>query len=351
MKKLTVNVARPYEIQIEGGLLQSAGALIRPLHEAKRILIVTDTNVSPLYEDRLRASLEGVGFQVFAHVFTAGEQEKRPATVLKMVEHMAELGFTRKDLVVALGGGVVGDMAGFAASIYLRGIDFVQIPTTLLSQVDSSVGGKTGVDLPQGKNLCGTFHQPIFVLIDPLVLSTLPHRFYNDGMAEVIKYGCIQSASLFNRLQKQSGAHFIEKIIFESVDIKRRLVEADEKEQGERMLLNFGHTIGHAIEKCHNFEGVSHGEAVGIGMLMMTNISEELGLTTIGEAAKIQQLLLQYQLPIADASSVQSILYAINMDKKRCNDGINLVMLHKIGKAFIHTISNDQMEGLFRIWQ
>ncbi len=288
MKKLTVNVGKTYEIIIEKGIMQECGAYIKKVSSAKKVCVITDSNVAPLYLDRVVSDLEKEGYEVFSFIFKAGESSKTTAVIVEMVEFLAEKGLTRKDLVVALGGGVCGDMAGFAAAVYLRGIDFVQIPTTLLSQVDSSVGGKTGVDLPQGKNLCGAFHQPVLVLIDPLALHTLSDHYFSDGMGEVIKAGCIKSAQLFEKIENKDVKENIEEIIFECVDIKRGVVERDEKEQGERALLNFGHTIGHGIEKLHNFSGVSHGEAVGIGMLMISEIGEKAGLTEKGTADKMQ---------------------------------------------------------------
>ena len=238
MKKLTVNVGKTYEIIIEKGIMQECGAYIKKVSSAKKVCVITDSNVAPLYLDRVVSDLEKEGYEVFSFIFKAGESSKTTAVIVEMVEFLAEKGLTRKDLVVALGGGVCGDMAGFAAAIYLRGIDFVQIPTTLLSQVDSSVGGKTGVDLPQGKNLCGAFHQPILVLIDPLALHTLSDHYFSDGMGEVIKAGCIKSAQLFEKIENKDVKENIEEIIFECVDIKRGVVERDEKEQGERALLN-----------------------------------------------------------------------------------------------------------------
>lgn len=291
MKKLTVNVGKTYEIIIEKGIMQECGAYIKKVSSAKKVCVITDSNVAPLYLDRVVSGLEKEGYEVFSFIFKAGESSKTTAVIVEMVEFLAEKGLTRKDLVVALGGGVCGDMAGFAAAVYLRGIDFVQIPTTLLSQVDSSVGGKTGVDLPQGKNLCGAFHQPVLVLIDPLALHTLSDHYFSDGMGEVIKAGCIKSAQLFEKIENKDVKENIEEIIFECVDIKRGVVERDEKEQGERALLNFGHTIGHGIEKLHNFSGVSHGEAVGIGMLMISEIGEKAGLTEKGTADRIKAVL------------------------------------------------------------
>lgn len=347
MKKLTVNVGKTYEIIIEKGIMQECGAYIKKVSSAKKVCVITDSNVAPLYLDRVVSGLEKEGYEVFAFIFKAGESSKTTAVIVEMVEFLAEKGLTRKDLVVALGGGVCGDMAGFAAAVYLRGIDFVQIPTTLLSQVDSSVGGKTGVDLPQGKNLCGAFHQPVLVLIDPLALHTLSDHYFSDGMGEVIKAGCIKSAQLFEKIENKDVKENIEEIIFECVDIKRSVVERDEKEQGERALLNFGHTIGHGIEKLHNFSGVSHGEAVGIGMLMISEIGEKAGLTEKGTADRIKAVLEKYNMKTSDNHSAESIIEAMQSDKKRTLNGINFVMLKSIGNSFIYPVENEKINKLF----
>ncbi len=287
MKKLTVHVGDTYEIFIEKGLLKDCGKYVRVVSKAKKIAIITETNVAPLYLDTVKNCIENEGFEVVNYIFPAGESSKTTETIVNIVEFLAENGLTREDMVVALGGGVCGDMAGFAAAIYLRGIKFVQIPTTLLSQVDSSVGGKTGVDLPQGKNLCGAFHQPALVLIDPDVLETLSPHFFSDGMGEVIKYGCIKSKVLFERIETENVKDFIEDLIYDCVNIKRGVVERDEKEAGERALLNFGHTAGHAIEKLHNFTDISHGEAIGVGMVMISEAGERIGLTERGTTDRI----------------------------------------------------------------
>lgn len=347
MKKLTVNVGKTYEIIIEKGIMQECGAYIKKVSSAKKVCVITDSNVAPLYLDRVVSDLEKEGYEVFSFIFKAGESSKTTAVIVEMVEFLAEKGLTRKDLVVVLGGGVCGDMAGFAAAVYLRGIDFVQIPTTLLSQVDSSVGGKTGVDLPQGKNLCGAFHQPVLVLIDPLALHTLSDHYFSDGMGEVIKACCIKSAQLFEKIENKDVKENIEEIIFECVDIKRGVVERDEKEQGERALLNFGHTIGHGIEKLHNFSGVSHGEAVGIGMLMISEIGEKAGLTEKGTADRIKAVLEKYNMKTSDNHSAESIIEAMQSDKKRTLNGINFVMLKSIGNSFIYPVENEKINKLF----
>ncbi|MDE6506376.1 MAG: 3-dehydroquinate synthase [Eubacterium sp.] len=349
MKKLTVHVGDTYEIFIEKGLLKECGKYVRAVSKAKKIAIITETNVAPLYLDTVKGCVENEGFEVVSYIFPAGESSKTTETVVGIVEFLAESGLTREDMVVALGGGVCGDMAGFAAAIYLRGIKFVQIPTTLLSQVDSSVGGKTGVDLPQGKNLCGAFHQPALVLIDPDVLETLSPHFFSDGMGEVIKYGCIKSKALFERIETENVKDFIEDLIYDCVNIKRGVVERDEKEAGERALLNFGHTAGHAIEKLHNFTDISHGEAVGVGMVMISEAGERIGLTEQGTADRIRKVLEKYNMKTEVENSVTDIIGAMYHDKKRTGSGIKFIMLHSIGDSFINPVENDKVKELFGV--
>ncbi len=232
MKKIHVGTGKPYDIFIEKGILDSLGAYAARLSGADRVCVVSDTNVAKLYLDRAVKSLEGAGFKTTAHVFEAGEKSKHLGTISQIYNTLANFGITRKDIIVALGGGVCGDMAGFAAASWLRGIDFIQVPTSLLAQVDSSVGGKTGIDLPQGKNLVGAFHQPLAVLIDPETLNTLPKAFKTDGMGEVIKYGCIKDRMFFERLENENAWDDIEGIIEVCVSIKRDVVSRDEKEAG-----------------------------------------------------------------------------------------------------------------------
>lgn len=349
MKKLTVNVNDKYDILIEKGLIGKTGELVKKVLDCKKLVLVSDDNVYPIYGETVKNQLENQGYQVYTYVFKAGESSKKTATVIDLVEFMADKQLTRSDGVIALGGGVCGDMAGFASAIYLRGVRFVQIPTSLLAQVDSSVGGKTAVDLPQGKNLCGAFHQPCLVIIDPDVLNTLSQHFFNDGMGEVIKYGCIKSEELFERLEKENPKDFIEDLIYQCVDIKRVIVENDEKEHGERALLNFGHTCGHAIEKLWNFETVSHGEAVAIGMVMISLAGENAGLTEKGTAERIIKILENNGMKTADTHSTEEIVGAMSADKKRTNNGIKLVLLKKIGESFIKPVSMEETAKLFGV--
>lgn len=349
-KTIHVNTGKPYDVIIERNLLDRCGRLIKEvLPKAERTVIISDSNVALLYADRVRQSLETAGYTAFVHVFPAGEENKRLAAIEGMYAAMAAAELSRTDFAVALGGGVTGDMCGFAAATYLRGIPFVQIPTTILSQNDSSVGGKTGIDLECGKNLVGSFHQPCLVLADADTLDTLPPRYVTDGFGEIIKHGCIKSAELFALIEKHgTDKNMIEEFTARSIDIKSGVVERDERESGERMLLNFGHTLGHAIEKCANFTGIAHGEAVGIGMLMMTRASETAGLTEGGTADRIQAVLQQCGMPTTCEFSVEAICEAALLDKKRRGDFLNIVLLKAIGDSFVYQIKCADLPDFIR---
>lgn len=349
MKTLRVNAGCGYDILIERGLLKNCGKKIKSVVSAKKAAVISDTNVAPIYLETVEKSVQEAGIETVSYVFEAGESSKTTANLIKIVEFLAQSGLTRNDCVIALGGGVCGDMAGFSAAVYLRGIKYIQIPTTLLAQVDSSVGGKTAVDLPQGKNLCGAFWQPSLVVIDPDVLDTLPAHFFSDGMGEVIKYGCIKSKSLFEKIEKENARDIIDDVIYECADIKRGVVERDEKEAGERALLNFGHTCGHSIEKLCNFSGVSHGEAVGIGMVMISRAGEKAGITEKGTADKIAVLLKKYGLKTETDLPVSEIVRNMAFDKKRTSAGIKLIMLRSIGNSFIEPMSMDGVKSLFGV--
>lgn len=348
MRTVHVNTGKPYDIFIERGIIDSCGEYITRLTKAEKAVVVTDTNVAPLYQWRVLNSLarNDIGAKTF--IFQAGEESKRLETVAGIYKALADFEITRKDIVVALGGGVCGDMAGFAAATYLRGIDFVQIPTSLLAQVDSSVGGKTGVDLPQGKNLVGAFHQPAAVLIDPDTLQTLPDDFIADGMGEVIKYGCIKDAAFFERLENENDLK-VEDIIETCVSIKRGVVSRDERESGERMLLNFGHTLGHAIEKLSGFSGITHGMAVAVGMIIMAQTGERRGVTESGTAERITALCEKFRLPTTYAATYEELANTARGDKKTAGSNINLVMLRRIGDSFINTIPLDGLEEYISI--
>ena len=275
---IEIKTDKPYEVIVEDGVLDRAGEKIAPLvRPGSRAMIVSETNVFPIYGERLKASLEKAGIHTAEFVFEAGEPQKQLSTVMQIYEALAENDFTRSDIIVTLGGGVAGDMGGFAAATFLRGIDFVQVPTSLLAQVDASVGGKTGVDLPFGKNLVGAFYQPRLVLIDPNVLASLPDSTFADGMAEVVKYGYISNREILTMVSQPDYKSNIENIIYECVKIKRDVVAIDEHDTGLRMILNFGHTIGHAAEKLGNYTDLTHGQAVAIGMVAAMRLSALLG--------------------------------------------------------------------------
>lgn len=342
-----VNTGTPYDVMIGTGLLGKSGELIKQvLPKAERAVIVSDSNVAPLYADTVRASLEAAGYTVFSHVFPAGEQSKRLFFIESMYSTMAAAELSRSDFAVALGGGVTGDMCGFAAATYLRGIAFVQMPTTVLSQNDSSVGGKTGVDLACGKNLVGSFHQPSLVLADVDTLSTLPLRYITDGFGEIIKHGCIKSAELFGLIEQYgTDREKIADFTARSVAIKSGVVERDERESGERMLLNFGHTLGHAIEKCCDFTKYAHGEAVGIGMLMMARAGEAAGLTASGTAERIETVLQKCGMPTACEFTPEELCAAAMLDKKRRGEKMNIVLLRDIGDSFVYQIKCADLLG------
>lgn len=337
--KLTVNLdENSYPIFIENGIIKKSGEHISQIFSGQKIMIVSDDNVFPLYGQQVMDSLKD--YECHSLVLPHGEPTKNFQSLPKIYTAMLDAKLTRSDLVIALGGGVIGDLAGFAAASYLRGIKLVQIPTSLLAQVDSSVGGKVAVDLPQGKNLVGAFYQPKMVLIDPDVLNTLPEHFIKDGMGEVIKYGCIKDGSLFDRLCAHSSFEDLKpelpEIIARCVDIKRIVVEADQFDTGERMLLNFGHTLAHTIEQYYNYERESHGEAVGIGMYQITLMAEEKGLTSSGCADQIKKALDIYGLPSSCGLPVTDLTKAITLDKKNLNGKLNVVLLKELGSSYVY---------------
>lgn len=348
VKKLRVNIpGREYEIHIGSGILDNADKLIQEVSGCKKAAVVTDSNVGPLYADKLKAVLERGGIDCGVITVAAGEESKSLEVLSRLYKSILELGITRSDLIIALGGGVVGDLTGFAASSLLRGIPFVQIPTTLLAQVDSSVGGKVAVNLPQGKNLVGAFYQPKAVIIDTEVLRTLKPETLADGMAEVIKYGAIADAELFGILEniKNTEELFakIPEIVYTCCDIKRRVVEDDEFDTGGRMILNFGHTYGHAIEKKYGYSGFSHGMGVAVGMVMASERGEREGITPGGTAERMRRILKGYSLPTEAELDRDSLISAVSVDKKGVGDKINLILLREIGDAIIYKINKSDM--------
>lgn len=341
---IQVNTAAPYVVTVERGALARAGELLAQTKKpGVRAMLISDSNVEPLYGQAVRNSLEGAGFRVSGFTFPAGEANKQLGTVCEMYQALAEAGFTRTDLVVTLGGGVTGDMGGFAAATFLRGMDFAQLPTSLVAQADASVGGKTGVDLPFGKNLVGAFHQPIAVVADPDALETLPRHFFNDGLGEVIKHGCIADPALFTALEQGAALEDMEQVVGRSIAIKRDFVEADTRDTGRRMILNFGHTCGHALEKLHRFQGLAHGEAVGVGMVLACRAGERLGVTAPGTGARIAAVLRRYGLPDATEFPMEEIVAATALDKKSDGDTLRFIFLKNIGEAQICPITRREL--------
>lgn len=347
MEVLKVNIpGREYEITIGSGLLEKSGETIRKISNAKKAAVVTDSNVGPLYAEKVIKSMQSSGFETVLITVPAGEKSKSAEMLMKLYDEMLEFKLTRTDLIVALGGGVVGDLTGYAAASLLRGIPYVQIPTTLLAQVDSSVGGKVAIDLPRGKNLVGAFNQPKAVIIDTDCLKTLKPRVLSDGMAEVIKYGAIKDKNLFELLEtiKNTKELFanVDKIIYNCCDIKRQVVEDDEFDTGGRMILNFGHTFGHAIEKQYHYETYTHGEGVAVGMIMACEYGEKIGLTAPGTTERMRKIIENYNLPLEVEISKKELAEAVAVDKKGEGSMINLILLNKIGNVEIKKIEKSE---------
>ena len=327
MRTVPVKASRNYEVRIGSGLLATLGANIPK--KVKKVCIVSETNVWPLHGAAAVKSIEEAGFEVTAFVFPAGEESKCGATYLELVNFLAESRLTRTDCLVALGGGVVGDLTGFAAATFLRGIPFIQVPTTLLAAVDSSVGGKTAIDLPAGKNLCGAFYQPSLVLCDTDTLNTLPEDIFRDGCAEVIKYGILYDPALFATLQTCGMDFDREEVITRCVELKRDVVAEDEFDTGARMKLNLGHTIGHGVEALSNFQ-LSHGKSVAIGMAIVARSACDDHTRDA-----ILNILNQFGLPTETTSCAGDLYTCALSDKKRAGGTVNLIVPVAIGDCAI----------------
>ena len=334
MRKVTVDTGRKrYPIHIGAGLSCNTGRLASELTGPTKAALITDDKVDRLWSDRITVSLKSAGFVVSRHVIPNGEVSKNIENYIKILGFLSDNKLSRSDTLFALGGGMVGDIAGFAASTYLRGIRFVQIPTTLLAMVDSSVGGKTAVNLDSGKNQAGTFFQPDLVVCDPELLSSLPDDIFRDGCAEVVKYGVIADRRLFDMLKVPLGPQ-LEEVIERCLTIKSRLVYEDELDTGPRQLLNFGHTFGHAVEKCSGY-AVTHGKAVAIGMVMAAHIAEKMGICSSDCCRKIENMLTSFELPHKTGLSGTELLNAIISDKKRSLEEITLVLPEEIGSCVL----------------
>ena len=344
MKTIRVGASKTYDVKIGGALLGSLGREAAALSKGRTVCVVSDDTVFGLYGPAACQSLEDAGFQVHTWVFPHGEQSKCGESFLALLGFLASRGLTRSDLLVALGGGVTGDLTGFAAACYLRGVQYIQVPTSLLAMVDSSVGGKTAVDLPQGKNLCGAFWQPALVLCDVDLLATLPEEIFRDGCAEVIKYGVLGSRSLFEQLKAAHVREQAEDVVAQCIEMKRRVVEDDEFDTGSRQLLNLGHTLGHAVERNSGFT-LSHGQCVAIGMAMMARAAEQKGFCSEETRDEIVALLEQYGLPTATDQSPEEICCAALGDKKRRGGELTLVVSEEIGQCKLHKIPVEELQG------
>ena len=328
MNTVTVTASKSYDILIGRGLMSMLGTKIKELSSVNSVCIVSDSNVWPLYGPLVQKNLETSGLRVESYVFPAGEESKNGIVWLDLLNVLAKYKLTRTDLIVALGGGVVGDLAGFAAASYLRGIRYIQVPTTLLAAVDSSVGGKTAIDLPSGKNLAGAFYQPSLVLCDTEALNTLPEDVFCDGCAEVIKYGILYDPALFSHLEENGLSFDRESVITRCVELKRDVVMEDEFDTGSRMKLNLGHTIGHGVEAKSNFE-ISHGKAVSIGTAIVSRASR------CADCDRILSVLKKFGLPIGTSYTAEDLYTYTLSDKKRSGGTVNLIIPRIIGHCDI----------------
>ncbi len=363
MRKLNLKGKHNSSIILIGrGILNQAGELCRAELSGRKqpsaICVITDSNVAELYLNAVLEQLAVFAVPVHSYVIPAGEEYKNLDTVSKIYEDLSTNRFGRDGMIVALGGGVTGDIAGFTAATYMRGIrHLVQIPTTLLAQVDSSVGGKTGVDLPLGKNLVGAFRQPDVVLIDPAVLDSLPEHIFTGGMAEVIKYGCIWDEEILDLARKESGSTVdskrekekLESLIARCVAIKIRVVEEDETEEGLRRILNFGHTIGHGLEKLADFTDLSHGEAVAMGMIAAAQMGESAGITEEGCYGRLKTLLQSYGLPTKLPYPVADIYQAMMADKKIQGGSIHFIFIESFGKTDTRKLPVEELRQMMKV--
>ncbi len=345
--RIRIETSRPYDVLIGDGLLDQCGQLTAEVCRGKAAVIADDT-VAALYEGRTELSLQQAGFETSHFTFPHGEKSKSMLTLGNALEFLAENQITKSDVIIALGGGVTGDLAGFAAAVYQRGISFIQIPTTLLAAIDSSVGGKTAVDLKAGKNLAGVFWQPSRVICDPQTLKTLPPETFAEGIAEALKDGVIFDKDLFNLIAGGNIQEEMTPIITRCVDWKRQVVEKDEHDNAERQLLNFGHTFGHAIERCSHFE-ISHGRAVAIGMVMMAHASWKTGLSKENCEPAIRKALLNRNLPTECPFNAEEIYNGALQDKKRRGSTLTLIIPETLGHCVLHPMPVDDFRAFTKL--
>ena len=342
MITVTVRASKQYDVIIGAGVQKQIGTAINHM-EISGVAIISDTNVWPLYGNTIEESLNQSGITHCHFVFPAGENSKNGETYLKILSFLAENHITRSDAIIALGGGVVGDIAGFAAATYLRGISYIQVPTTLLAMVDSSVGGKTAIDLPEGKNLTGAFYQPSLVLGDLDALNTLNTDVFRDGCAEIIKYGVLYDTQLFEHLEIAGLDFAREQVISRCITLKRDVVNEDEFDKGSRQKLNLGHTLGHSIEANSNFT-VSHGQGVAMGMVLVSKAGCALGICSNEASARIQAVLNKFGLPVSTDLSPDALYEGALSDKKRSNNLVNLIIPKTIGDCIIYPLEIQKLK-------
>lgn len=348
MKTITVEASKKYDVIVGRGLLDEAGERIRALlPKAERAAVISDDNVAPLYLERVLEKLKSAGFETLSFVFPHGERSKNGENYLEILNFLAAGQITRSDIVIALGGGVVGDITGFAAATYLRGVSYVQLPTSLLAMVDSSVGGKTAIDLKEGKNLAGAFCQPELVLCDIDTLSTLTPEFFIDGSAEVIKYGVLEDETLFAHLMEKGLDFEKEYVISRCVEIKRDYVCQDEFDTGVRRKLNLGHTVGHAVEKCSAY-AISHGRGVAIGLAIVARACAERGICSGKCRDDIIQGLKALSLPTETDFSSAQLLQPMLSDKKRSGGTVSLIVPKEIGYCDILPLPVEKLENFVK---
>ena len=351
--KIPIDSSIKYDVIIGEDILSILGKRIKELKNNSTVAIITDDRVNELYGDKISEILNEENIVNFKFIFPRGEKSKNINTLNEIYEFLANNRINRNDLILALGGGVVGDISGFAAATYLRGIDYMQVPTTFLAAIDSSVGGKTAIDLEAGKNLVGAFKQPIEVICDIKTFKTLEKEIFADGVAEAIKYGVLFSEELFNKFLKEeinSDSKDIVKIVKQCVEFKRDIVAKDEFDKGERQLLNLGHTIGHAIEKCSNYE-ITHGHAVAAGMGIIARATDKLKISKELVSEKIENALIKNNLPINSIYSVEDLFNETTKDKKVIGSKINLIIPIKIGECILYEESTDKVKDFIRLGQ
>lgn len=344
MKEIHVSASKEYDVLVGHGLLEQAGALTARIGKPCRAAILSDDTVDALYGDAIATSMERAGFSTVKFVFPHGESSKSLETFGNALNFLAKQHLSRSDLVVALGGGVVGDLAGFVAACYLRGVAFIQIPTTLLADVDSSVGGKTAVDLDCGKNLAGCFYQPSLVLCDLDVLRTLPERTFREGCAEILKYGVLLGGPLFSLLEENRLADHLEEVVCACIACKRDIVGGDEFDRGQRQLLNLGHTVGHAVEALEEYR-LFHGECVSVGLAILTRAACRKGLCPEEDGRRILRLLQTYGLPTETALSAGHLYDVCRSDKKVSGATIRLVVPEGIGHCTVQEVPMPELRG------